>query len=504
MSEPQVTTDSRPVRVRMAPSPTGPLHIGTARTSLYNYLFARHVGGTYVMRIEDTDLARSTPEYELDIIENLHWLGITWDEGPQVAGGEDVGEYGPYRQSQRWDLYAREARRLVESEAAYHCWCTPDELEMVRRQEERDHEPPRYNGRCLSLTDADRAAFEAEGRKPAIRFKVPAEKVTFDDLIRGEVEFDNALLGDFVIVRGDGVPLYHFVVVVDDEAMRISHVIRGEDHLSNTPKHIALIRALGYGEPRFGHIPLILNPDRSKMSKRKSQTDMTAFREQGYLPEAMVNFLAFLGWSPGTEEEIFTLEELAARFEIEEVHKAGAIFDKDRLDYLNGVYIRHLTDEQLALRLRPFLPSTLDDESVLRVVPLIKERLVRLGDATELVAFLTETDDDVASRYEPDMLVPKGRSSAEVAGALELALKTLGRLSHDDFAADELEARCRNAAEDAGWKPGDFFLPIRVAVTGRTVSPPLFGSMELLGRDRTLARLEAALRKLGAAEASHA
>jgi glutamyl-tRNA synthetase len=504
MSEPQPTTDSRPVRVRMAPSPTGPLHIGTARTSLYNYLFARHVGGTYVMRVEDTDLARNTPEYERDIIENLHWLGITWDEGPQVAGGEDLGEYGPYRQSQRWDLYAREAQRLLEAEAAYHCWCTPDELEMVRRQQERDHQPPRYNGRCLSLTDADRAAFEAEGRRPAIRFKVPPEKVTFDDMIRGEVEFDNALLGDFVIVRGDGGPLYHFVVVVDDEAMRISHVIRGEDHLSNTPKHIALIRALGYSEPRFGHIPLILNPDRSKMSKRKAQTAVTAYREQGYLPEAMVNFLAFLGWSPGTEEEIFTLDELSSRFEIDHVHKAGAVFDRDRLDYLNGVYIRHLTDEQLALRLRPFLPSALDDTSVVRVVPLIKERLVRLGDATELVAFLTETDDDVASRYEQEQLVPKGRSTAEVAGALELALQTLSALSHDDFAADELEVRCRNAAEDAGWKPGDFFRPIRVAVTGRTVSPPLFGSMELLGRDRTLARVEAALRRLGPTEASAA
>jgi glutamyl-tRNA synthetase len=488
----------------MAPSPTGPLHIGTARTSLYNYLFARHVGGTFVMRIEDTDLARSTPEDERDIIENLHWLGLSWDEGPQVAGGEDLGEYGPYRQSQRWDLYAREAQRLLESGASYHCWCTPDELDVVRRQQERDHEPPRYNGRCLSLTDAQVAAFQAEGRKPAIRFKVAPEKVSFDDLIRGEVEFDNALLGDFVIVRSEGVPLYHFVVVVDDEAMRISHVIRGEDHLSNTPKHIALIRALGYIEPRFGHIPLILNADRSKMSKRKSQTAVTAYREQGYLPEAMVNFLAFLGWSPGTEEEIFTLEELSGRFEIQEVHKAGAIFDQDRLDYLNGVYIRHLTDEQLALRLRPFLPSTLDDESVLRVVPLIKERLVRLGDATELVAFLTETDDDVASRYEPDLLVPKGRTAAEVAGALELAIEALSGLSHDDFAAGELEARCRNAAEDAGWKPGDFFRPIRVAVTGRTVSPPLFGSMELLGRDRTLARLEAPLRRLGAAEASPA
>jgi glutamyl-tRNA synthetase len=488
----------------MAPSPTGPLHIGTARTSLYNYLFARHVGGTYVLRIEDTDQARSTAEYESDIIDNLHWLGVTWDEGPQVAGGDDRGEYGPYRQSQRLDLYALEAQRLLDAGLAYHCWCTPDELDEVRRQQERDHQPPRYNGRCLNLTDADRAAIEAEGRKPALRFRVPAEKVTFDDLIRGDVEFDNGLLGDFVIVRADGVPLYHFVVVVDDEAMRISHVIRGEDHLSNTPKHIALIRALGYTEPRFGHIPLILNPDRSKMSKRKSQTAITAYREQGYLPEAMVNFLAFLGWSPGTEEEIFTLEELAARFDIGHVHKAGAIFDQDRLDYLNGVYIRHLTDEQLALRLRPFLPSALDDASVLRVVPLVKERLVRLADAVELVAFLTETDDEVASRYDPELLVPKGRSAADAARALEQAVAVLSPLTQDDFAADLLESRCRNAAEEAGWKPGDFFRPLRVAVTGRTVSPPLFGSMELLGRDRTLARLEAALRRLGALEGSPA
>jgi glutamyl-tRNA synthetase len=494
-------TDSneRPVRVRMAPSPTGPLHIGTARTSLYNYLFARHVGGTYVLRIEDTDLARNTAEYEQDIIDNLHWLGITWDEGPQVAGGADIGDYGPYRQSQRWELYAAEAARLLEAGSAYRCWCTPEELDAVRQQQERDHEPPRYNGRCLRLTDAELAKFQAEGRKPAIRFKVPPEKVRFDDLIRGEVEFDNALLGDFVIVRANGVPLYHFVVIVDDEKMAISHVIRGEDHLSNTPKHIALIRALGYSEPRFGHIPLILNADRSKMSKRKSQTAITAYREQGYLPEAMVNFLAFLGWSPGTEEEIFSLDELSQRFEIGNVHQAGAVFDPDRLDHLNGVYIRSLTDEQLALRLRPFLPDALDDDDVLRVVPLIKERLVRLSNADELVAFLHRPDQDVSAGYEAETLLPKGHSLSEVADTLRSARAVLGELDDADFAADVLEARCRQAAEEAGWKPGDFFKPLRVAVTGRTVSPPLFGSMELLGRDRVLARIDAAIEKAGAA-----
>jgi glutamyl-tRNA synthetase len=488
--------DERPMRCRMAPSPTGPLHIGTARTSLYNYLAARHDGGTYVLRIEDTDTARSTVEFERDIIDNLHWLGITWDEGPQVAGGEDIGPFAPYRQSARMELYAREADRLLASGAAYRCWCTPEELEAVRRSQEAAKEPPRYNRRCLNLTDAERAAFVREGRPSVIRFRVPEERVRFDDLIRGEVEFDNALLGDFVIVRNDGVPLYHFVVVVDDEAMEITHVIRGEDHLSNTPKHIALIRALGYHEPRFGHIPLILNPDRSKMSKRKSQMAITAYREEGYLPEAMVNFLAFLGWSPGTEEEIFTLDELAERFEVGKVHKGGAVFDKDRLDHLNGVYIRALTDEQLALRLRPWVPDAIGDEDLVRIVPLVKERLVRLGDVAGLAAFLWEPDEVVASWYAPELLHSKKGGPDEARAALEGARGVLNAVDPADFAADLLEQRCRAAADAAGMKAGDFFTPLRVAVTGRTVSPPLFASLELLGRARAIGRVDDALTKL--------
>ena len=491
----RVTTD-RPFRARMAPSPTGPLHIGTARTSLYNFLAARHVGGTYVLRIEDTDTARSTVEFERDIIDNLHWLGISWDEGPQVAGGEDVGPHGPYRQSQRMERYAREADRLLESGHAYRCWCTPDELEAVRREQEARKEPPRYNRRCLNLTDAERAAFEAEGRPSVIRFGVEPEKIRFDDLVRGEVEFDNALLGDFVIVRADGMPLYHFVVVVDDEAMEITHVIRGEDHLSNTPKHIALIRALGYREPVFGHIPLILNADRSKMSKRKSQTSMTAYREEGYLPEAMVNFLAFLGWSPGTEEEIFTLDALVERFEIAKVHKGGAIFDRDRLDHINGVYIRSLTDEQLALRLRPWVPEAVADGDLLRMVPMVKERLVKLADVNALVAFAWEPDDVVASWYGPELLVPKKATPDEARTALEGARSLLAEIDDADFSADLLEQRSREAADAAGMKAGAFFSPVRVAVTGRTVSPPLFDSLELLGRERALARIEIALDKL--------
>jgi glutamyl-tRNA synthetase len=490
------TTDDRPMRVRMAPSPTGPLHIGTARASLYNYLTARHLGGTYVLRIEDTDTARSTADFERDILDNLHWLGISWDEGPQVAGGEDVGAYGPYRQSQRMALYEREAHRLLESGAAYRCWCTPEELEAVRTEQAAKKEPPRYNRRCLNLADAERAAFEASERSSVIRFKVEPEKIRFDDLIRGEVEFDNALLGDFVIVRNDGVPLYHFVVVVDDQAMEITHVIRGEDHLSNTPKHIALIRALGYREPRFGHIPLILNPDRTKISKRKSQTAITAYREEGYLPEAMVNFMAFLGWSPGTEEEIFTLDELVPRFDLSKVHKGGAIFDRDRLDHLNGVYIRSLSDEQLALRVRPWIPEAFGDADLLRVVPLIRERLVKLADAPALIGFVWEPDEVVASWYASELLHPKKGGPAEARMALTRASDVLRDLDDADFSADVLEQRCRAAAEEAGMKAGDFFSPMRVAVTGRTVSPPLFDSLELLGRDRALARIGLALDKL--------
>jgi glutamyl-tRNA synthetase len=485
-----------PMRVRMAPSPTGPLHIGTARTSLYNFLTARHAGGTYVLRIEDTDAVRSTVEYEADIIDNLHWLGITWDEGPQVAGGEDIGPYGPYRQSQRMDRYTREADRLLDGGSAYRCWCTPEELDAVRRQQEAAKEPPRYNGRCLNLSDVERAAFETEGRTPAIRLKVPPETIRFDDLIRGQVEFDNALLGDFLIVRANGVPLYHFVVVVDDEAMEITHVIRGEDHLSNTPKHIALIRALGYREPTFGHIPLILNADRSKMSKRKIQTAMTAYREEGYLPEAMVNFMAFLGWSPGTEEEVFTLDELTERFEIGHVHKGGAVFDRDRLDHLNGVYIRTMTDEQLALRLRPWVPDEIGDDDLLRMVPLIKERLTKLGDVAGLIGFVWEPDQVVASWYGPELLHPRKGGPAEARAALDGARDVLTAIDDADFSAELLEQRCRSAADEMGVKAGEFFTPIRVAVTGRTVSPPLFDSLELLGRDRSLTRIELARAKL--------
>ena len=488
---------SPPIRVRMAPSPTGPLHIGTARTSLYNYLFARHVGGTYVLRIEDTDLARSTADYERDILDNLHWLGITWDEGPQGAGGDDIGPFGPYRQSLRMDRYAREADRLLQCGAAYHCWCTTEELDAVRREQEARKEAPRYNGRCLNLTDADRAAFEAEGRRPAVRFRVPPETIRFDDLIRGEVEFDNACSA----TSSSSGPMASRCTT----SWSSSTTSRWRSATSSaarttcpTPRSTSPSSgALGYREPVFGHIPLILNPDRSKMSKRKSQTAISDYRDQGYLPEAMVNFLAFLGWSPGTEEELFTLDELAERFEISEVHKAGPIFDRDRLDYLNGVYIRSLTDADLALRLRPFVPEAVDDATLAGLVPLLKERMVRLTDGAELSAFLAEPDEVVASWWAVEDLVPKGREASDVSAALGVARDALAECA--DWTSEPLESVARSAADALAWKAGDFFRPIRLAVTGKAVSPPLFGSMVLLGRERTLARLDAALERLRAA-----
>jgi glutamyl-tRNA synthetase len=490
-------------RVRIAPSPTGPLHIGTARTALFNYLYARRQGGTFVLRLEDTDVARSTVGFEADILEQLHWLGITWDEGPDAAGGEDRGPFGPYRQMQRLDRYAEAAERLLAADQAYPCYCTAEQLDADRKAQEAAHEPPRYVGRCANLTSEERADREAEGRRGALRFRVPAGKVKFDDLVRGEVEIDTANLGgDFVIVRSDGTPLYHFTVVVDDAAMEMTHIIRGEDHLSNTPKHILLFRALGYEVPAFAHLPLILNPDRTKMSKRKSQTAIADYRAQGFIPEALVNFLALLGWSTGTEEEILSLDEIGARFDLEHVQKGGAVFDRERLEWLNGQWIRRLDVEDLIERLEPYLEAERDAGRIDRVpgpeelrplVPIIQERLPTLGAIGDLVGFLWVDDVTV----DPAMLVPKRWDPATTLAALRAARETIdGSIGPVTFEADELEPPMRALAESRGWKAGDLFMAVRVAATGRTATPPLFDSLVALGRERTLARLDRAIRTL--------
>jgi glutamyl-tRNA synthetase len=494
-------------RVRIAPSPTGPLHIGTARTALFNYLYARRTGGTFILRLEDTDVARSTVGFEADIIDGLHWLGMTWDEGPDAAGGDDRGPFAPYRQMQRLESYAKATADLLARDLAYPCYCTPEELDADRKAQEAAHEAPRYVGRCAKLTADERAAREAEGKRGAIRFRVQTGKVKWDDLVRGEVEIDTANLGgDFVIVRSDGTPLYHFVVVVDDAAMEMTHIIRGEDHISNTPKHILLFQALGHEVPKFAHLPLILNPDRTKMSKRKSQTAIADYRAQGVVPEAMVNFLALLGWSTGTEEEILTLDELAARFDLEHVQKGGAVFDRDRLEWLNGQWIRKLSTEELIERLQPFLEEDRAAGRIDRVptpeelrplVPIVQERLPTLGAIGELVGFLWVDRVDA----DPAMLVPKRWDRATTLGALRAARRTIdGSVGPVTFEADELEPPMRALAESNGWKAGDLFMALRVAVTGRTATPPLFDSLVALGRERVLERLDAAIATLAQLE----
>jgi glutamyl-tRNA synthetase len=487
------------IRVRIAPSPTGPLHIGTARTALFNYLFARRHGGTYVLRLEDTDVARSSIAYEKDILDGLHWLGLTWDEGPEVAGDAAKGPHAPYRQMERLELYAEAARQLLAEDKAYPCYCTPDELAAERARQEAAKEPPRYWGRCATLTPEERATFEADGRRPAIRFRVGEGTVAFDDIIRGRVEIDVANLGgDFVIVRADGSPLYHFTVVVDDAEMAVTDVIRGEDHLSNTPKHILLFRALGYPEPLFAHLPLILNPDRTKMSKRKSQTAISDYIAEGFVREALVNYLALLGWATGTEEEVLAIDEIVERFELTEVHKGGAVFDRERLEWLNGQWIRRLDPEDLIDRLRPFIQADLDagridrmpsDEEVRALLPIITERLPTLGAIGDLVGFLWVED----LSYEVNLLVPKRWDVATTREALRAARDAIAEVGAVAFEADELEPPLRALAEARGWKAGDLFMAIRVAVTGRTATPPLFDTLVALGIERTLGRLDRAI-----------
>jgi glutamyl-tRNA synthetase len=491
-------------RVRIAPSPTGPLHIGTARTALYNYLHARHVGGTFILRLEDTDRARSTVEFEKDILDGLHWLGLDWDEGPEVAGEPARGPHAPYRQMERLPSYEAAAQRLLALDMAYPCYCTPEELEADRKAQEAAKQPPRYVGRCAHLTVDERKAREADGRRGAIRFRVGEGTVAFDDLIRGRVEIDVANLGgDFVIVRADGTPLYHFTVVVDDAAMEVTEVIRGEDHLSNTPKHILLFRALGHEVPRFAHLPLILNPDRTKMSKRKSQTAIDDYIAEGFIREALVNYLALLGWSTGTEEEILSLDELVERFDIADVHKGGAVFDRERLEWLNGQWIRRLPPDELIDRLRPFLEAEKvagrieripSDEELRALLPVIQERLPTLGAIGDLVGFLWVSDVDV----DPATLVPKRWDAPTTREGLTAARDTIDAVGEVSFEADELEPPLRALAEERGWKAGDLFMAIRVAVTGRTATPPLFDTLVALGRERVLARIDRAIDALPA------
>jgi len=452
----------------MAPSPTGYVHLGSARTFLFNLLFARHFGGTFVLRIDDTDLRRSEPEYEQAIYEGFRWLGLDWDEGPARGG-----RLGPYRQSERLDLYRRAAAQLLEAGAAYRCYCTPEELEAERAEARRQERPYRYSRRCLTNKPAD-----WQTRDFTIRFKIPEGETVFTDLIRGEMRFGNEVLGDPVIVKANGWPTYNFASPVDDALMEITHVFRGEEHLSNTPIQLLLVEALGY--PRveaYAHLPVIVGKDHKKLSKRlHPEARLTYFRERGYLPEAMVNYLALLGWNPGTEQEVFTLDELVRIFDIARVQKASAMFDWDKLDWLNGQHIRALSDEELACRLRPFLPN-LPDATVLAAAPALKERLPRLDKAAELLRYLSEEPPSPQLDDEQREMV---RAAAE-------------RLQDVDWTPTAIESALDEMRELNGWSRGKFFNPLRAAIAGRD-TPPIHHTLALLPKEEALARMRRALR----------
>ncbi len=474
------------IRTRIAPAPTGPCHVGLARTALFNYLFTRKHGGTFVMRLEDTDVARSRKEYEEDIYASLRWLGLDWDEGPDAGGN-----YRPYRQSERKEIYRAYLRKLVEEDHVYPCFCTTEELDEERKRKLKLKLPPRYSGKCAKLSKAEQEAAKGQGKRFSMRFRMPDRRIVFEDLIRARVEFHGAEIGDFVIVKPDGDFIFHLSNVVDDIEMKITHVIRGEDHVSNTPRHIALADALGATPPIYAHVPLILNPDRSKLSKRKDPTSVSEFRKKGYLPDAMVNFLALLGWSPGTEEEVFTLDELVQKFSLEAVNKAGAIFDIEKLNWLNGYYIRALPSEQLQGKLTPYLPGA-DSEYLRQIVPLIQERLKRLDEAPDLTDFFFREE----LEYDANLLIAKKHTAEESRTALEEVLKRLTDLAN--FSVEALETTLRRMVEETGWKTSGLFMMIRVAVTGSTATPPLFQTMAVLGKEKCVARIRRAIEWLSA------
>jgi glutamyl-tRNA synthetase len=485
----------RAVRVRFAPSPTGDLHVGNIRTALYNWAFARHVGGTLVFRIEDTDRARVTDEHVNAAEDTLQWLGLEWDEGPGVGGG-----YGPYLQSERMPLYDEWAQRFLEQGYAYYCYCTPQELEERREKARAMGHPSGYDGHCRSLTAQQVDAYVAEGRRPVIRFRMPEGRTVVHDLIRGDVGFDHKDVPDFVLVRADGAPLYTLAVAVDDVLMRITHILRGEDLLSSTPRQIAVYSAMGVAEqdaPVFAHLPFVMGADNMKLSKRNGEVSIAWYRREGFLPEAMTNYLALLGWSPGDDREDFSLAELARDFSIERVNKNPARFDMKKLEAINGHKIRALDPDDFVDRIVSFLqtaglvshpPSARELELVRRAAPLVQERVQKLTEVVPMLAFLLV--DDRHFSVDPEAAA---RSLTEnERQTLEAAVIAVQKVPTWD--AQSLEETLRQAlVDDLGLKPKHAFGPVRVATTGRRISPPLFESLELLGRERTLDRLRRAL-----------
>ncbi|MEQ1897377.1 MAG: glutamate--tRNA ligase [Vicinamibacterales bacterium] len=470
-------------RVRFAPSPTGYLHVGGARTALFNWLYARRHGGTFILRIEDTDLERSSAEMITGILDGLRWLGIDWDEGPGVEG-----PHTPYLQSQRLDRYRAAAARLVVEGHAYHCYCTGDRLRQERERAEQAGSAWKYDRACLALTPEQRAALDAANALRAVRFKVPEGVVGFDDQVHGPIEVDGATIEDFVILRSDQQPTYHLSVVVDDSEMGITHVVRGDDHISNTPKHLLLFHALGAEPPAFAHVPLILGQDKKRLSKRHGATSVTEYARAGYLPEAMVNFLALLGWSPGGDRELMTRAELVDAFDFTGISGGNAVFNTEKLDWMNGQYIARLPAARLVDMVSPLLheagltPNP-DPAWMARLMALLQPRAKRLTDFVEQARpFLVEQVE-----YEADAQTKHLQSPAAAAHVATLQA-VLGAVQPFDEAA--VEAAIRQAAADKGVKAGELIHLARVAMTGRTTSPGIFEVLVLLGHSRVRARLQ--------------
>ena len=482
----------KPVRVRIAPSPTGYFHVGSARTALFTWLFARRHGGSFVVRIEDTDRTRYNPEAVDDFATSLRWLGLDWDEGPEVGGA-----YGPYYQSERLELYQQHANWLVDRGHAYRCYCSPGRLEALREQQRKEKQQVGYDRHCRYLTAAQRAEYEAEGILPVVRLKVPQEgKTSFDDVLYGTITVENATLDDLVLLKSDGYPTYHLAVVVDDHLMEISHIMRADEWLPSVPKHVLLYEAFGWGMPVLAHLPLILRPTgKGKLSKRHGDVEIRDFRRKGYLPEAMINYLARLGWSYDDKTEIFDREELTRYFDLSGVNNSPARFSYERLEWMNGYYIRQLGAEDLAQRLVPFLIQAgfvVTADEVVPIVPLIRERLKTLTDVVEWTDFFFKEHLD----YDADLLLGKRMNAAESLHILRQARETLAALP--EFEAETIELALRNLAADLGFKVGPLLGIIRVAVSGKTVAPPLFETLAILGRGRTLVRIEKGIEALAA------
>ena len=484
------------VRVRMAPSPTGSPHVGLVRTALYNWAFARHHGGTFVFRIEDTDAARNTPESYAALLDLFRWLGLDWDEGPEVGGG-----HGPYRQSERGDIYVDVLARLRESKFTYDCYCTTEEVD--ERRKASGSKVLGYDGFCRGLTPEQVSRFEAEGRRPIVRFRMPEGSITFDDLVRGDITFETQFVPDFALCRANGDPLYTLVAPVDDALMEISHVLRGEDLLSSTPRQIALHEALaqiGVGPgapPRFGHLPYVMGQGNKKLSKRDPEANALGYRDAGFLPEGLLNYMALLGWSIAADRDIFSLDEMVEAFEIADVNPNPARFDLKKADAINAAQMRLLSVDEVTDRVLPFLKAAgvvgdpvhdADAQLLELAMPLVAERINKLTESVDMLGFLfvDEADFTVDEADAAKLLDDDGKAIVQAALA---AVEDL-----HSWSTDAIQGALQTAlVEERGLKPRVAFGSVRVAITGRRISPPLFESMELLGRERSLGRLRGAL-----------